>query len=366
MSLIGRGIRVEHKNFTLDVPYFELAPGEVKAVLGPSGSGKTTLLTILGGLEKPDEGVVELDGEKLNARVMKEKVSAVFQFPYLIKGTVEQNVSYGLKLRHTPQDEQHALVKEMLEVVGLAGYEKRSVHELSGGEQQRVALARALVLKPAVLLLDEPLSSLDANLKTRIAQEFAEILHSQHMSAVYVTHDRHEATIVADTLAVMINGRVAAEMPFDNLYRGAANEQVRTFFNMPHPLRALLAHDVSPKDTAITLRLGDKNQPVALSFEEMNNLVSKMNGDREVSIFVSPQDVELFRDEESAPDVASWIKLVGTVATTEEEGDRVNVAVDTQAGRVYASVAQGHFSALGLKVGDGVCAVLTSFHVEKR
>jgi ABC-type Fe3+/spermidine/putrescine transport system ATPase subunit len=156
----------------------------------------------------------------------------VFQTPYLLRGTVMRNVAYGLRLRHVGRDEQKTRVSTILELVGLAGYENRSVAGLSGGEAQRVALARALVLEPAVLLLDEPLSSLDEHLKRHLAEEFARILRELRMTAVYVTHHKGEAKIVADCLAVMKDGRIISYAEGDEFWTGHEDQWARSFLGV--------------------------------------------------------------------------------------------------------------------------------------
>jgi tungstate transport system ATP-binding protein len=151
----------------VDVDHVEIGAGETLALLGPSGAGKSTLLSILGLLERPDAGQVYLDGKPVSTKdsSARMQMAAAFQSPYLFKGTVADNVAYGLKLRGMPGGGRRDAVAEALERVGLDGWESRSALTLSGGEAQRVALARALVLKPRVLLLDEPLSSLDPLIK---------------------------------------------------------------------------------------------------------------------------------------------------------------------------------------------------------
>ncbi len=205
------GLRVEYPAFTLDLPAFQLQKGTITALLGPSGSGKSTLLNVIGGLEEATTGQVLLDGQPLNRSLCRARVAAVFQTPYLLKGTVAYNVSYGLRLRHVPRAEQTRRVNEVLQLVNLEGFAHRSILGLSGGEAQRVALARGLVLKPDVLLLDEPLSSLDENLRSELAREFEHILHAEGVTALYVTHSKEESFIVADHIALLNKGRIETQ-----------------------------------------------------------------------------------------------------------------------------------------------------------
>lgn len=174
--------------------------GEVVALLGPSGSGKSTLLRIVAGLESPDHGTVRISGRDVTAvPTHRRDVGLVFQDEQLFPHRdVAGNVGFGLEMAGVPGDERRGRVDELLDLVGLAGFGGRRVTDLSGGEAKRVALARALAPRPAVLLLDEPLTGLDRDLHDRLAREVAGILRSTGTTAVWVTHDRAEADSVAD------------------------------------------------------------------------------------------------------------------------------------------------------------------------
>jgi ABC-type Fe3+/spermidine/putrescine transport system ATPase subunit len=232
MSIRCEGVTKKLLPFCLEVDSFEVKAGTTTALLGPSGGGKSTLLNILGGLEKPDTGQVYLNDELLTTKRARTYITAVFQTPYLLRGTVMRNVAYGLRLRHVPKAEQRERVANVLRLVGLEGFEKRSVAALSGGEAQRIALARALVLEPTVLLLDEPLSSLDEKLKRYLSYEFARILDELKMTAVYVTHDRGEAKAVAHALAVMKDGRIVSYGEGENYWSGHTDEWAREFLEI--------------------------------------------------------------------------------------------------------------------------------------
>ena len=190
----------------------ELEKGEILALLGPSGCGKTTTLRLIAGFERPDAGVVEIGGKIMaNGRMSvppeQRGVGVVFQeytlFPHL---TVDENVLFGL--RHLSTQERLQRLREMLDMVGLGPFARRYPHELSGGQQQRVALARALAPRPAVLLLDEPFSNLDADLRTQMLHEVHVILRHLETTAVFVTHDHEEAFMVADRVGVLNGGRL--------------------------------------------------------------------------------------------------------------------------------------------------------------
>ncbi|HEU5423790.1 MAG TPA: ATP-binding cassette domain-containing protein, partial [Nitrolancea sp.] len=188
--------------------------GELLALLGPSGCGKTTTLQLLAGFAAPDGGQIWLGDRLLSSPAQtvppeKRNMSLVFQsyalWPHM---TVADNVAFGLQLRKLPRDEIRRRVARMLEVVNLGGYQRRYPHELSGGQQQRVALARALVVEPDTLLLDEPLSNLDANLREQMRFEIRRIHDETGITTVYVTHDQAEAMVIADRIAVMHAGLI--------------------------------------------------------------------------------------------------------------------------------------------------------------
>ena len=192
----------------------ELRSGEFVSLLGPSGCGKTTTLRMIAGFVDPSAGTIKIDDQILSSAAgsvppERRGMSMIFQsYAVWPNMTVEQNVAFGLKLRKLPINEVRRRVHEMLEVVHLNGLAGRYPSELSGGQQQRVALARALVIKPAVLLLDEPLSNLDANLREEMRFEIRRLHDEFRITTVYVTHDQAEAMVTSDRIAVMNKGRI--------------------------------------------------------------------------------------------------------------------------------------------------------------
>ena len=191
-----------------------LAQGEFVALLGPSGCGKTTTLRMIAGLLDPSAGTIEMDGEVISSPGSslppeKRKMSMIFQ-SYAIwpNMTVAENVAFGLQVRRRSRAETQAKVEQILDVVQMRHLRDRYPAELSGGQQQRVALARAIVVQPAVLLLDEPLSNLDANLREEMRYEIRRLHDEFHITTVYVTHDQAEAMVTSDRIAVMNQGRV--------------------------------------------------------------------------------------------------------------------------------------------------------------
>ncbi len=207
--------------------------GEFIALLGPSGCGKTTTLRIIAGFERVDAGAIEIDGALVASNAVhvqpeRRRVGMVFQeyalFPHI---NVQANIEFGL--RRMVAADKKARTGEILELAGLAGLERRMPHELSGGQQQRVALARALAPKPALILLDEPFSNLDAGLRARMRAEVGEILHAAKTTAILVTHDQEEALSLVDRVAVMLNGSVEQVASPHELYTNPATRSVAEF-----------------------------------------------------------------------------------------------------------------------------------------
>ena len=188
----------------------EVEQGEILSLLGESGCGKTTTLKLIAGILSPDSGDIYIGEKRINdLPIEKRKAVIVFQdyvlFPHL---NIEKNVGFGLKMMGKPKDEIKSKVDEMLSLVSLEGYNKRYPHELSGGQKQRIALARALAIEPSVLLLDEPFSNLDANLKESVRDLVMSIQRKLNITTIMVTHEKEEAMMYSDKIAVMIDGKI--------------------------------------------------------------------------------------------------------------------------------------------------------------
>lgn len=208
-----------------------IEPAKLVTLLGPSGCGKTTTLRLIAGLEMATQGSIHIGGEDVtHLTATYRKVSMVFQsyalFPHM---TVRQNVAYGLTVKSTPKAEAAQKAEHGLELVGLAGFGDRLPSELSGGQQQRVAVARAIVLEPEVLLLDEPLSNLDAKLRRHVREEIRQIQQRLGLTAVYVTHDQEEAMAVSDRIIVMKNAEIAQEGTPRDLYEAPNSAFIADF-----------------------------------------------------------------------------------------------------------------------------------------
>lgn len=220
----GANTVVKGVNFAFD-------KGEFISLLGPSGCGKTTILRMIAGFERPTSGAITVDGEDItHLKPNQRKLGMVFQayalFPNL---TVGDNIGFGLKIAGMPAEQRRARVEEMLKLIGLPGFEKRYPYEMSGGQQQRVALARAIAPKPRLLLLDEPLSALDAKIRVSLREEIRAIQQDLGITTVFVTHDQEEAMSISDRIVVMNAGNLDQTGSPHEIYNRPATRFVATF-----------------------------------------------------------------------------------------------------------------------------------------
>ena len=232
-------------NTVIDDLSLSIPAGSMVTLLGPSGCGKTTVLRLVAGLEKPTEGKMFIDGEDVTDRSIQQRdICMVFQsyalFPHMSLG---DNVGYGLKMLGRPKAEVKERVEEALELVDLAGFGDRFVDQISGGQQQRVALARALILKPKVLLFDEPLSNLDANLRRSMREKIRELQQQFNITSLYVTHDQSEAFAVSDMVLVMNKGKIMQLGSPQALYRQPASKFMASFMGDANIFPAILTGD---------------------------------------------------------------------------------------------------------------------------
>ena len=239
---------------------FEVRPGQLVTLLGPSGCGKTTTLRMVAGLEPVTTGRIFIGGNDVTKRAANERdVSMVFQsyalFPHM---NVLENVCYGPMSMRMDKAKARALAEAKLSMLGLSGLEARLPSELSGGQQQRVAVARSLVLEPAVLLFDEPLSNLDAKLRRRVRQEIRELQQSLDLTVIYVTHDQEEALAVSDQVIVMDRGRIAQQGTPAELYEAPASRFLADFIGDAN----LVAGELARTADGASFRAGNVAVPV--------------------------------------------------------------------------------------------------------
>ncbi len=250
MILTTRNLTASYNNQPiLDDISFSMQKGEILCLLGTSGSGKTTLLRTIAGLQTPDSGQLFFQQQEITGLAPhKRQFGMMFQdyalFPHK---NVAQNVAFGLQMQGMHQAQQQQRIDEILQLVGLADYRKREITELSGGQQQRVALARSLAPRPQMLLLDEPLGSLDRSLRDYLATELRTILKQLDMTTIFVTHDQSEAFSLADRVAILLNGKIVQIASPEEIYQHPATCEVASFLGFKNFLSITEAKELFPQ-----------------------------------------------------------------------------------------------------------------------
>ena len=294
-----------------------IKPGELVTLLGPSGCGKTTTLRLVAGLESPSEGKIFIgDKDVTHLNATHRNVSMVFQsyalFPHM---TVLQNVSYGLEVNNTPKNETRQKALAGLSLVGLSGMESRLPSELSGGQQQRVAVARAIVLEPEVLLLDEPLSNLDAKLRRTVREEIRQIQQKLGFTALYVTHDQEEAMAVSDQIIVMKDTQIVQQGSPLELYAQPNSEFIANFIGDANIINCDI---FGIKDTKTLLKVADLEMALP-------------NNDPDIidpRLIVRPQNVAISATKTDA-------SLAGVISYAAYLGDKIQYTVNTEVGEIF-------------------------------
>lgn len=308
-------------------------PGELLALLGPSGCGKTTALRMLAGFEHPDSGQVLVDGEDVTAiPAHRRDAGMVFQsyslFPHL---SALDNVAFGLRMRKVRTAERRARAAELLELVGLADKGERYPHELSGGQQQRIALARALALRPRVLLLDEPLSALDAKVRLTLREEIRRLQRELGITTLFVTHDQEEALSMADRVAVMRSGRLEQCAEPAELYGRPATAFVAEFVGTMSRIPGTL---VDGGVQVLGRRLPVDGDAPSVS---------------EVDVLVRPEAVAVHADDASDARVVATAFLGATTRLTVRLADGTEVKADLPA---HETAALGAGSAVSVSLPE--------------
>jgi spermidine/putrescine ABC transporter ATP-binding subunit len=288
--------------------------GELMTLLGPSGCGKTTLLSLVAGFLMPDGGDIAIDGRRVtDIPTHRREIGIMFQnyalFPHM---SVAANVGYGLRMRRTPKPEIARRVADALALVKLKGLEDRRPRQLSGGQQQRVALARALVIRPKVLLLDEPFSALDRNLRASMQVEIKEIQRKLGVTTIFVTHDQSEALSLSDRIAVIAEGRIRQLGTPDEIYRRPIDRFVASFVGDVNVLSARLERS---DGTTAVVALGPVQVPVPA------RTLRGAAPDEAVDLFVRPEGLRV-----AEPDAS--VAAHGVVAAQVYQGGHVDLYVD--------------------------------------
>lgn len=298
----------------LDEAWLTIGRGEFMTLLGPSGCGKTTLLNLVAGFLAPDQGEIFIDGALVtDVPTFERNTGIVFQnyalFPHM---TVANNVAYGLKARGVAKDDIRSRVAEVLTMMKLTGFEDRRPRQLSGGQQQRVALARALVIRPKVLLLDEPFSALDKNLRASMQVEVKEIQRKLGVTTIFVTHDQSEALSLSDRIAVMSGGRICQIDTPEQLYRKPAARFVASFIGEGSLLRARLEGF-----NAELARVAIGNTTISVPAKPLDGL----SPGTMVDLFIRPEQLRVVPSGEAGA-------FAGTVAASIYQGGHIDLYID--------------------------------------
>jgi putative spermidine/putrescine transport system ATP-binding protein len=338
------------ESVAVDAFSLEVARGQLVALLGPSGCGKTTTLRMIAGLIEPTAGRIVLEGRPVEGvPIHKRNIGMVFQqyalFPFM---TVFENVAYGLRERRVAKAETRERVMKMLELVGLSGLPDRRIRQLSGGQQQRVALARALVINPALLLLDEPLSNLDTKLRERVRGEIRDLQRRLDITTVFVTHDQDEALSIAHVVVVMRGGRIEQVGTPLEIYQRPANAFVADFIGA---CNILAGEVVAPAQAGAQVRLGD----ITVRVTEPG----LQPGDK-VSLAIRPERLEMLVGDvaPAKPGGQSPAPLRGRVRNATYLGARTSYEIEAAGGVLrcdvhgeQAPVAPGTSVSLGWEEG---------------
>ena len=277
-----RNISKKYDEMTiLDNLNLDIKKNEFLTLLGPSGCGKTTTLKIIAGFEYSDEGKVLFQGKEMNEIPPYQRpVNTVFQkyalFPHM---NIYENIAFGLKIKKLPKEEIDRKVKEMLKLVALEGYEKRSIESLSGGQQQRIAIARALVNEPKVLLLDEPLGALDLKLRQEMQTELKRIQQKLGITFIFVTHDQEEALSMSDTIVVMNKGKIQQMGTPEDIYNEPKNSFVARFIGESNIFDGIMLDDFKVEFCGKVFDCVDKG------FEKNEN----------IEVVIRPEDIKIGR-----------------------------------------------------------------------
>ncbi|MFM7819936.1 MAG: ABC transporter ATP-binding protein [Actinomycetota bacterium] len=294
--------------------------GELVTLLGPSGCGKSTALRVAAGFETPDSGDVSIGGASILAQsANKRGIGMVFQnyslFPHL---TVTQNLEFGMRVRNIAREKRSARVGELLELVRLSGLSDRYPHQISGGQQQRVALARALAVEPRVLLLDEPLSALDATVRIEVREEIRRIQRASGIATIFVTHDQEEALAISDRICVMSNGKIEQVGAPDVVYRSPSTEFVARFVGKVNDIEVEVL-----SSTKARLR-GHKHEIEIASAGKGGAAGGSAVVGGVARLLIRPEDVQIVRPDSARANVRGTVKTIhfgGATTTADVEID---------------------------------------------
>ncbi|RJQ39887.1 MAG: ABC transporter ATP-binding protein [Dehalococcoidia bacterium] len=332
----------------LEMPSLRVNPGEVLIVIGPNGSGKTTLLLCLALLLRPAAGAISYGGTPVldDKRVfqLRRKLAVVFQEPLLLNRTVWDNVTLGLRLRGVRRDEAEARTRKWLERFGIASLSKRQARTLSGGEAKRVSLTRAFVLQPEVLFLDEPFNALDSPTRQALLEDFESVLRETKVTTVMVTHDRNEALVLADRVAVLMDGTISQLGTPEEVFGSPANEDVARFVEAGNILHGTVS---SQAGGLVSINIEGRELQA----------ISSLEPGSKITVYLHYDDVTLSLPLSEAISTSARNQLRGKITRSFSFSSQVKVTIDC--GFALASViTRRSWEELGLEVGR---EVLVSF-----
>ena len=325
----------------------EIADGEFIVLVGPSGCGKSTMLRMVAGLEEITRGEIYIDGRLVNDVMPRDRdIAMVFQnYALYPHKTVRGNMEYPLKLRKVPKDEMNRRVEEAAQILGITALLDRKPKALSGGQRQRVAIGRAIVREPKVLLMDEPLSNLDAKLRNQMRSEIIKLRQRIDTTFIYVTHDQTEAMTLGDRIVVMKDGMVQQIGTPQEVYDSPANVFVAGFIGVPQ----MNFYDARLVRDGETYRVELDGVSVPVSPEKCARLAARGIGAQDITLGVRPENIELAKAGDTA--------LTGTVETTEMMGSAVHLHVNVDGKDsiiILQNVEEDGRHPSDIKVGDRV------------
>jgi len=339
---------------TLEIPELDVRKGEILVILGPTGSGKSTTLKLMAFLIKPQRGEVFWQGEKVHFPAplsVRRSISMTFQDPLPFEGSVFENVAFGLKIRGIKGEDLRVRVEEILELLSIAHLKDKSAKRISGGEAQKVALARALIFHPSLLLLDEPLASLDPLTKKQLESELYRVLKQLGITCVYVTHDQEEALSLADRIAILDRGRILQIGAKEEVFFKPNDVKVARFVGVEN----LIPAEISANEEGLaTMEAMGKTLEAVTPFPPGARVIA----------CIRPEEVTLKKDGVGVEKISARNQLSGKVLSLETLGPVIKVSLDCGL-QIKVLITRRSASDLSLKPGDTVLASFkaTAVHV---
>jgi tungstate transport system ATP-binding protein len=357
-----------NSKFSLSVDGLFLESNKILTIIGPNGSGKSTLIRLLNLLERPDGGVISFDGEnildeKMDKYAARKKMAVVFQEPLLFNTSVYNNIIMGLKFRKIPISEVNERLEYFTEKLKIGDILGRSIKNLSGGEKQRVSLARALILDPKLLLLDEPLANIDQQSRESLRSDLFEVLKKYGKSIIYVTHDRNEAMVLADYMAVMNEGRIEQFALKEEVFRRPANEFIAKFVGVETLIKGIA---VSSQDNVVEVEVLNNGEQKNSSPNNGHKIyvVGRAEKTERVTLAIRPEDVILYSTDVPNRESSAMNLLKGKITGIKNIGMFKKIEIDCGF-NLISFVTQNSIERLELDIGRNIIAGIkaSSIHI---